>query len=117
PRLDLIEWPPGAFSSGWRSRWLMKKKVAAIVTVYHKWSHADVIVGKVLEGYNYDGKDGPNLQVVSMYVEQDHEKDLSKDLAKKYGFTIYDRIADAVTRGGKALAVDGVLLIGEHGKY
>ena len=41
----------------------MKKKVAAIVTVYHKWSHADVIVGKVLEGYHYDGKDGPNLQV------------------------------------------------------
>src|SRR5262249_33890382 len=69
------------------------------------------------EGYHYDGKDGPNLQVVSMYVDQEHEKDLSKDLAKKYGFTIHDSIATAVTRGGKALAVDGVLLIGEHGKY
>lgn len=43
-----------------------KKKVAAVVTVYRKWSHADVIVGKMLEGYLYDGKDGPNLQVVSM---------------------------------------------------
>ncbi len=94
-----------------------KKKVAAIVTEYRKWSHADVIVGKVLEGYNHDGKDGPDLQVVSMYVDQFPKNDWSRDLAKKHGFTIHDSIAGAVTRGGKALAVDGVLCIGEHGKY
>ena len=38
------------------------KKVAAVVTEYRHWSHADVIVGKILEGYNYDGRAGPNLQ-------------------------------------------------------
>ena len=38
-----------------------KKKIAAVVTVYNKHSHADVIVGKILEGYNYDGGAGPNL--------------------------------------------------------
>ncbi len=37
------------------------KKVAAVVTEYRKWSHADVIVGKVLEGYNQDGGPGPDL--------------------------------------------------------
>jgi hypothetical protein len=94
-----------------------KKKVAAIVTEYRKWSHADVIVGKILEGYNYDGKDGPDLQVVSMYVDQFPDKDMSRGLAAKYGFTIYDTIEKAVTCGGKDLAVDGVLCIGEHGKY
>ena len=36
-----------------------KKKVAAVVTEYRRHSHADVIVGKIIEGYNYDGKDGP----------------------------------------------------------
>jgi hypothetical protein len=96
---------------------MAKKKVAAIVTEYRKWSHADVIVGKILEGYNYDGKDGPDMQVVSMYVDQFPDKDMSRDLAKKHGFTIHDSIEKAVTCGGKELAVDGVLCIGEHGKY
>ena len=43
----------------------MPKKVAAIVTEYRKWSHADVIVGKILEGYHHDGKDGPTCELVS----------------------------------------------------
>ena len=42
---------------------------------------------------------------------------MSRDLAKKHGFTIYDTIDEALTLGGKELAVDGVLCIGEHGKY
>jgi hypothetical protein len=93
------------------------KKVAAIVTEYRKWSHADVIVGKILEGFNYDNKDSPNLKLVSMYVDQFPENDMSRDLAKKYKFTIYDTIEGALTLGDKSLAVDGVLCIGEHGKY
>jgi hypothetical protein len=93
------------------------KRVAAVVTEYRRWSHADVIVGKILEGYNYDGKDGPNLRLVSLYADQFPEKDMARDLAKKHGFTIHDSIAKTLTLGGKALAVDGVLCIGEHGKY
>jgi hypothetical protein len=94
-----------------------RKKVAAIVTEYLKRSHADVIAGKILEGFNHDGKAGPNLQLVSMYVDQFPPRDLSKALAKKHGFTIHDSIARALHNGGKTLAVDGVLCIGEHGKY
>src|SRR5262249_13765689 len=94
-----------------------KKKVAAVVTEYRRHSHADVIVGKILEGYNYDGKDGPDLQLVSLYVDQFPDKDMSRDLARRYGFPIYETIEAAVTCGGKELAVDGVLCIGEHGKY
>src|SRR5229473_3704630 len=96
---------------------LMKKKIAAIVTEYRRWSHADVIVGKILEGYNHDGGAGPNLKLVSMYVDQFPDNDMSRDLAKKHDFNIYDNIADALTLGGKELAVEGVLCIGEHGKY
>jgi hypothetical protein len=96
---------------------MSKKPVAAIVTEYRKWSHADVIVGKILEGFNYDGGDGPDLKLVSMYVDQLAEKDMSRDLAQKYNFTIYDSIEKALTLGGKELAVEGVLCIGEHGKY
>ena len=41
------------------------KNVAAIVTEYRKWSHADVIVTKILEGFNQDGGPGPNLRLLS----------------------------------------------------
>jgi hypothetical protein len=93
------------------------KNIAAIVTEYRKWSHADVIVGKILEGFNYDNKEGPNLRVASMYVDQFPDTDMSRALAKKYKFPIFDSIEAALTLGGKTLAVDGVLCIGEHGKY
>ena len=94
-----------------------KKKIAAIVTEYRRWSHADVIVGKILEGYNHDGGTGPNLELVSMYLDQFPANDVSRALARKHGFKIYDSIAAALTLGGTTLAVDGVLCIGEHGKY
>jgi hypothetical protein len=93
------------------------KKVAAVVTEYRLHSHADVIVGKILEGYHHDGGAGPNLKLVSLYVDQFPASDMSRALAKKRGFTIYDSIPAALTAGGKELAVDGVLSIGEHGKY
>ncbi len=93
------------------------KKVAAIVTVYTRWSHADVIVGKILEGYNHDGGAGPNLKLVAMYVDQTPDKDMSRALAKKHVFTIHRTIEGALTLGGDKLAVEGVLCIGEHGDY
>ena len=38
-------------------------------------------------------------------------------LAQRHGFTIYDTIEGAVTLGREEVAVDGVLCIGEHGRY
>src|SRR6516165_4937630 len=93
------------------------KPVAAVATIYTKHSHADVILGKILEGYLHDGKDGPNLKLVSLYIDQFPDGDMSRDLAKKHKFTIYETIEGALTLGGKDLAVDGVLCIGEHGIY
>jgi TAT (twin-arginine translocation) pathway signal sequence len=93
------------------------KKVAAVITEYRKWSHADVIIGKMLEGPLYDGNDKPALQVVSMYVDQFPGNDMSRELSKKHGFQITPTIGEALTLGGDKLAVDGVVIVGEHGKY
>src|SRR5262245_66071729 len=62
------------------------KRVAAVVTEYRMDSHAEVIVGKVLEGYRHDGGEGPSLKLVSLYVDQFPANDLSRGLAKKHGF-------------------------------
>lgn len=94
-----------------------KKKVAAVVTIYRKNSHADVLVGKILEGWQQDGGPGPALELVSLYVDQFPEEDLSVKLSQKHGFRMCKTIREAITLGGNEVAVDGVLSIGEHGEY
>ena len=94
------------------------KKIAAILTEYRLNSHADVIVGKYLEGFNQDGAPPyPRSKIVSMFTEQVPKNDQSRDMAKKHNVPMFRTVADALTMGGDKLAVDGVLLIGEHGDY
>jgi len=93
------------------------KSVAAIVTIYQKDSHADVLIGKILEGWKHDGGPGPDLEVASMYVDQFPDSDLSRGMAKRFGFPICDSIERAITLGQKRVAVDGVISVGEHGDY
>jgi hypothetical protein len=94
------------------------KRVAAVVTVYYHNSHADVIVGRLLQSYTLDGKgEMPRLKLVSLYTDQVPPRDISRRLAEQYKFPIYDTVADALTLGTGKLAVDGVLLVAEHGTY
>ena len=96
----------------------MKKRIAAIVTEYRENSHADVIVGKILEGYSLDGVwTESRLQVVSMFTDQVPDNDMSRDLCRKHDVPIFDTIAGALTLGGSNLAVEGVVIVGEHGQY
>lgn len=95
-----------------------KRRVAAAVTIYTHNSHADVIVSKLLQGENLDFRSRkPDLELVSLYVDQFPEGDMSRALARQHGFRLAGSIEEALTLGGPGLAVDGVLLVGEHGKY
>lgn len=95
-----------------------KPKVAAIVTEFRHRSHADVICTRILDGYYPNGRrQDPHTQIVSMYTAQVPSDDMSRGLAYRKRFTLYPTIADALTLGGADLAVDAVLLIGEHGDY
>jgi hypothetical protein len=59
----------------------------------------------------------PTIEVVAAYVDQTPKNDLSRSREKEFGFKIYPSIAEALRVGGKQLAVDAVLIIGEHGNY
>ena len=73
---------------------------------------------RFLVGYPYDGAwHKPDMKVVSLYVDQKPEGDLSGARAKEFGFKVYPTIAEALRCGGNKLAVDAVLIIGEHGNY
>lgn len=95
----------------------LPKPVAGITTVYRKWSHADLILGKILEGYEHDGREKPGLRLVSLYVDQFPQGDMSRDLAAKHGVRLCETISEALTLGAGRLDVEGVLIIGEHGDY
>ncbi|XZE17673.1 hypothetical protein SH449x_002948 [Pirellulaceae bacterium SH449] len=93
------------------------KRVAGIVTIYRRNSHADVLLSKILKGWEEDGGPGPHLKLVSLYVDQFPNDDLSVELAKKYGFRLCKTIPEALTFGTDQLVVDGVMSIGEQGDY
>jgi hypothetical protein len=95
-----------------------RKKIAGLSTTYHVRSHSDNFITRFLEGYWINDKYyPPPCDLVSLYVDQVHPADISRRLSRAHGFKIYPTIADALTLGTGKLAVDGVLLIGEHGDY
>src|SRR5947209_5760605 len=94
------------------------KKVAAIVTTYHRYSHADNLVTRFMEGYSIVGESyPPPCRVASLYIEQVTDTDVGRPLARQWRIPLVKTPAEAVTLGGNELAVDGVLLIAEHGDY
>ncbi len=124
---------------------VQQKTVAALCTVYRPRSHADVIVSKLLADYTHPhpahgpdpdygatvrnlteaplplGLDGrlkrPRVRVASMYVDQFPENDLARHWSERTGVPIAASIRQALTLGTGTIAVDGVLIIGEHGEY
>jgi hypothetical protein len=94
------------------------KRIAAITTAYFKYSHADDIITKFVEGYAVVGRiHQPHCQVVSLSIEQFPQTDIGRGMAARYKVPLFKTPAETLTLGGTELAVDGVLLIGEHGTY
>lgn len=94
------------------------KRIAVIATIYRYLSHAQHFADRFMVGYPYEGRwHRPDTQVVSLFVDQTPEGDQSIDRAREFGFSVYPTISEALRCGGAKLAVDAVLLIGEHGEY
>ncbi|MBS0206711.1 MAG: hypothetical protein JSS49_27860 [Planctomycetes bacterium] len=95
-----------------------RKKLAVVTTLWNYRSHAWHMAERFLHGYPVRGRwHRPAIDVVSAYVDQRPDGDLSGQRAKEFGFTIYPTIAETLRCGGDKLAVDAVLVIGEHGDY
>ncbi len=96
-----------------------RPKLAGIVTVYRQFSHGQHIIDRFLEGYGWDGEyHHPPMDLVALYVDQRPAQDLSRERAARYpAMKIYPTIAETLTLGTSRLAVDGVVVVGEHGDY
>ncbi len=94
-------------------------RVAAICTIYHPKSHADVIVTKFLEGASTDEGFRPfeDVRITSAYIDHVLENDVGLDRLAKHGVPRHPSIRRALHAGSSKLDVDAVLLVGEHGDY
>ncbi len=94
------------------------KRLAVVTTTWHYRSHAWHMAERFMAGYPVNGRwHQPPFKVVSAYVDQQPKGDLAAGRAAEFGFRIYPTIAEALQLGGNELAVDAVLIIGEHGNY
>lgn len=95
-----------------------RKRLAIVTTTWHYRSHAWHMGERFLVGYPMDGRwHQPPFDVVAAYVDQQPAGDLSQKRSEEFKFPIYKTIAEALRCGGSKLAVDAVLIIGEHGNY
>src|SRR5579871_1189693 len=103
-----------------------RKPLAVLSTVYRPLSHAYHIAGRFLFGYARGSQlHVPKHYVHSLYVDQTPENDLSSDVARDFkvrvvrrsnGTSLAQAVEQTLIADGK-LAVEGVMLIAEHGNY
>jgi hypothetical protein len=110
-----------------------RTKIAIITTLWSYLRHGQHIGDRFLVGYPWEGDwHQPGVRVVSAFVAQKPtaadmkareaeygfpQGDLAPQRARQFGFGLYPTIAEALRCGGESLAVDGVVIIAEHGEY
>lgn len=95
-----------------------RRRLAIVTTEWRYHSHAWHMGERFLVGYPINGRwHHPPCDVVAAYVDQQPDNDLSRSRSEEFGFPLYKSIAEALRCGGSELAVDAVLVIGEHGNY
>src|SRR5260370_8188186 len=96
-----------------------RPRIGVLANTYKTHLHTQHIVDRILDGYGFGGvyRHSP-LDVVSIYVEQRGEGDLTPERAKRHpGMKIYNSVADALTRGTGKLPGDGLVYIREQPHY
>jgi len=95
-----------------------RPKIAAIFTELRHRSHAYNFLVNLMGTYLFRGQRvDPGVDVVSLYADQFPTGDMTREGSKRFSIPLFDTIDGALCLGGKSLAVDAVLLIGEHGEY
>ena len=95
-----------------------RKKVAFLGTEVRTHSHAQHFLDRMTLGYGWRGGwQMPRVDVASVYIDQFPDGDLARGRIERHKLALYPSIAEALTLGTGKLAVDGVVIIAEHGDY
>lgn len=95
-----------------------RKKIAFLGTEVRRHSHAQHFLDRHTLGYTWQGEwVAPRFDVASVYVDQFPEGDLARERIRRHRLRQFPTVTEALTLGGSKLAVDGVVIIAEHGDY
>ena len=96
-----------------------RPRIACLITYWGATnSHADWMVNKLIDGYWWQEAYTPSrVDVASIYLHQYETSVLGQKVAKAKGIPVFKTVAEALTLGGNELAVDGVVIVGEHGNF
>lgn len=95
-----------------------RKKVAFLGTEVRLHSHAQHFLDRMTLGYSWaSGWQMPRVDLASVYIDLHPQGDLAPERIARHKLSSYPTIAEALTCGGSKLAVDGVVIIAEHGDY
>ena len=95
-----------------------RKRIAFLGTEVRTHSHAQHFLDRHAMGYTYGGKwQAPRFDIASVFIDQHPEGDVAPSRIEKYKLRSFSSIEEALTLGTSKLAVDGVVIIAEHGKY
>jgi hypothetical protein len=95
-----------------------RPKVAAVFTELRLRSHAYNFLVNLMGRILFRGQlVDPGVDVVSFYADQFPPHDMAREASRQFKVPLFDSIDKALCLGGKELAVDAVLLVGEHGDY
>lgn len=104
---------------------MSRPRIALILTAWFRDSHADVLATDLVRGYEWNGTVGPaRVEVVAAYIEQPgvvgpqgQQPDVGLPILAEAGVPLYPTPAEALGCGAPGVNVDGVVIIGEHGRY
>jgi len=101
-----------------RTRTTSRKKVALLGSVVFTHSHTQHFLDRLAMGYSWKGGwQDPRVELASVWIDQYPDNDIGKERLARYGLEASQSIEDALTLGTGKLAVDGVVIICEHGDY
>jgi hypothetical protein len=89
-----------------------------VFTELRRLSHAYHILSNLMGRLLFRGQwVDAGVDVVSFYADQFPMGDMARDASRRFGVPLFKTIDEALCVGGREMAVDAVLLIGEHGRY
>jgi hypothetical protein len=92
--------------------------LAVLGTVYRPLSYLYHLAGRFLHGYPRDGRlHLPAQYVHSLWLDQTPENDLSREVCRSFDIRRARTVRDALLDADGGLAVEGVLIVAEHGNY